>query len=579
MSVAALREIEARLTAPGAPFEIVEEDVFGAPIRVFKERMPSLRALLSASVAHGDAEYLVCDDGRRISYAENLRRVAKLAAALRDQFGVRPGDRVAILAANCPEWIETFWATVSLGATAVGLNGWWVRDEILYGLEDSEPKLLVGDAKRLARIAGAALPRVEGSELRVVEIGPDFDALWNHDRDVALPDAPIAEDDAATILYTSGTTGRPKGAVNTHRGILTMVRLQVFHGVRMMMKAAADAAARGVPLGGGAPASRPCNLINTPLFHVSGLYAGAVTSLANGLKTVWTTGRFDPVRVMQLIEAERVTVWGPMGSMMHRVLSHREFGRHDLSSVTQLGSGGAPLPAELLARMRDAFPNARTSVAIGYGLTESTALATINGSEELVARPDSVGRPLPTIDVEIRDADGKPVPEGAEGEICLRGPLVMREYWRRPRETAETIGPGRWLRTGDVGRLEDGYLYINSRRRDLILRGAENVYPAEIEQALEAHDAVHEAAVVGVDHPELGQEVKAIVVVPEDALRGANAERVLAEELSRWVAGRLAYFKVPAHWEFRSDPLPRNATGKVLKNILTSGALNPFVEE
>ncbi|MBS1105642.1 MAG: acyl-CoA synthetase (AMP-forming)/AMP-acid ligase [Deltaproteobacteria bacterium] len=579
MSVDALREIEARLTAPGGPFEVVEEQVLGEPARVFKERMPSLRALLAASAVHGDAEYLVCDDGRRISYAENLRRVAKLASALRDRYGVRAGDRVAILAANCPEWIETFWATVSLGAIAVGLNGWWVRDEILHGLEDSEPTLLVGDARRLARISGAALPRVEGAELRVLEIGPDFDALWNHGGDVALPEAPIAEDDAATILYTSGTTGRPKGAVNTHRGILSMVRLQVFHGVRLMMKAAADAAARGVSRDGVGAAGRPCNMVNAPLFHVSGLYAGAVTSLANGLKTVWTTGRFDPVRVMQLIEAERVTAWGPMGSMMNRVLCHPEFGRHDLSSVTHLGSGGAPLPGELFARMREAFPNARTSVAIGYGLTESTALATINGGEELLARPDSVGRPLPTIDVEIRDADGKPLPEGAEGEICLRGPLVMREYWRRPRETTEAIGPGRWLRTGDVGRLEDGYLYINSRRRDLILRGAENVYPAEVEQALEAHDAVHEAAVVGVDHPELGQEVKAIVVVAETSLHGAAAQRMLAEELSRWVAGRLAYFKVPAHWEFRSAPLPRNATGKVLKNVLTSGALNPFVEE
>lgn len=578
MSVAALREIEARLTAAGAPFEVALEDVLGVPTRVFKERVPSLRALLAASAAHGDAEYLVCDDGRRISYAQNLRRVANLAAALRDRFGVLPGDRVAILAANCPEWIQTFWATVSLGAIAVGLNGWWVRDEILYGLADSEPKLLVGDAKRLARIAGAALPNVDGSEVRVVEIGRDFDALWSHDRDVALPDAPIAEDDAATILYTSGTTGRPKGAVNTHRGILAMVRLQVFHGVRLMMKGAADAAARGESLGGGAM-TRPCNLINTPLFHVSGLYAGAVTSLANGLKTVWTTGRFDPERVMQLIETERVTAWGPMGTMMYRVLTHPEFSRHDLSTVTQLGSGGAPLPAELFARMREGFPNARSSVAIGYGLTESTALATINGSEELLARPDSVGRPLPTIDVEIRDADGNPVAEGSEGEIHMRGPLIMREYWRRPKETAETILPGRWLRTGDIGRLQDGYLYINSRRRDLILRGAENVYPAEIEQALEAHEAVREAAVVGVDHPELGQEVKAIVVVGEELLRGANAERALAEALSRWVADRLAYFKVPAHWEFRSEPLPRNATGKVLKNVLTSGAVNPFVEE
>lgn len=579
MTARALREIEARLTAPGAPFEVVTEEVFGEPTRVFKERMPSLRALLAASAAHGDAEYLVCDDGRRISYAEHFRRVAKLAAALRDRYGVRPGDRVAILAANCPEWIQTFWATVSLGAVVVGLNGWWVRDEILYGLEDSEPTLLVGDARRLARIAGAALPRVEGAAIRVVEMGRDFDALWNHDRDVALPDTPVAEDDAATILYTSGTTGRPKGAVTTHRGILTMVRIQTFHGMRLTMRAAADAAARGVSLGGGAPVSRPCNLINAPLFHVSGLYAGAVTSLANGLKTVWMTGRFDPVRVMQMIEAERVTAWGPMGSMMHRVLSHPEFGRHDLSSVTHLGSGGAPLPAKLFARMREAFPNARASIGIGYGLTESTALATINAGEELLARPDSVGRALPTIDIEIRDADGKSVPEGAEGEVYLRGPLVMREYWRRPRETAEMIGPGRWLRTGDIGRLVDDYLYINSRRRDLILRGAENVYPAEIEQALETHDVVREAAVVGVAHPELGQEVKAIVVVAEALLRGVDAERALAEELSRWVAGRLAYFKVPAHWEFRRDPLPRNATGKVLKSVLTTGADNPFVEE
>ena len=201
---------------------------------------------------------------------------------------MRPGDRVAILAANCPEWIQTFWATVSLGAICVGLNGWWVRDEILYGLADCEPAVLIGDAKRLARIEGAPLA------IARVEIGPAFDALWDRDRDVALPDAPIDEDDPATILYTSGTTGRPKGAVNTHRGILAMVRLQVFHGMRLFLKAAAEAAARGEQLGGGAAPSRPCNLINTPLFHVSGLYAGAVTSLANGLKTVWTTGRFDP---------------------------------------------------------------------------------------------------------------------------------------------------------------------------------------------------------------------------------------------------------------------------------------------
>jgi len=559
----ALRDIELRLTGPGGPFEIVEEPVLGESMRVFRERPRSLRALLEGSAAHGANEYLVCDDGRRFTYAEHLRLVASVARALRERFGVGPGDRVAILAANCPEWIIAFWATTSLGAIAVGLNGWWVRDEIRYGLADCEPKLLIGDRKRLARIEG------ERHGIAVVEVESQFGALADFDRAAALPDAPIDEDAAATILYTSGTTGRPKGAVNTHRGIVALTRLQLFHGARLMLKAVADAAARGESL----PArAKPASLINTPLFHVSGLYAGAVTSLATGLRTVWTTGRFDPLHVMQLIERERVTAWGPMGTMLHRVLSHPDFGRFDLSSVVQIGSGGAPLPAALFARMREAFPNARGSFGVGYGLTESTALATLNFGEELEARPESVGRALPTIEVEIRDAEGKPLPEGMEGEIALRGPLVMKEYWRRPRETAEVLAPGRWLRTGDIGRLEDGYLYVNSRRRDLILRGGENVYPAEIEQCLESHPEIREAAVVGVEHAELGQEVKAIVV-PAD---GASLD---FEALRRFVAERLAYFKVPAHWELRREPLPRNATGKVLKNVLTAGATNPYLEE
>ena len=557
----ALHEIESRLTAPGGPFEIVHERVLGEPTAVFRERPRSLRALLTGSSALGDAEYLVCDDGRRICYSEHLRLVASVARGLRERFGVGPGDRVAILAANSPEWILAFWAATSLGAIAVGLNGWWVRDEILYGLDDCEPRLLIGDRRRLARIAGERL------RFPVVEIESQFESLASFDPAAPLPDEPIDEDAPATILYTSGTTGRPKGAVNTHRGIVALTRIQIFHGLRMLLLAAA----RGVPAD--APKPPPtCNLVTTPLFHVSGLYAGAVTSLATGIKTVWTTGRFDPAHVMALIERERVTAWGPMGTMAHRLLGHPDLPRHDLSSIHQIGSGGAPIPPALLERMREAFPNARRSMGIGYGLTESTALATLNFGEDLEARPDSVGRALPTIEVEIRDADGKPLPEGEEGEIALRGPLVMKEYWRRPRETAEVLAPGRWLRTGDVGRLEDGFLYVNSRRRDLILRGGENVYPAEIEHCLESHPEVREVAVVGVEHPELGQEVKAIVV-PAD---GASLD---FEALRRFVAERLAYFKVPAHWELRREPLPRNATGKVLKNVLTAGATNPFLEE
>jgi acyl-CoA synthetase (AMP-forming)/AMP-acid ligase II len=553
------REIEAQLTGPGAPFEIVLEPVLGELTPVFKQRARSLRELLVASTAHGDAEYMICGD-LRLSFVQHARVVASVAKAFSERFGIRKGDRVAILAANCPEWIASFWAALSLGAIPVGLNGWWAGDEIRFGLEDSDPALLIGDHKRLARIAGTPL------RMPVVEIEQDFAKLWSYDPDAALPEVPIDEDDPATILYTSGTTGRPKGAVNTHRNIIALHRVQTFHGLRQIMLSPPS------PQATPALSPRNCMLVNTPLFHVSGLYAGAVTLLASGVKTVWATGRFDPVKVLELIERERVTNWGPMGTMIHRVLNHPELGKYDVSSLRNLGSGGAPLSRELQQRMRETFPSIRSKIGIGYGLTESTALACINADAELEAHPDSVGRALPTVSIEIRDADGRVLSEGQEGEIHLRGPMIMKEYWRNPAATAQAIGPGRWLRTGDIGRLVDGRLYIESRKRDLILRGGENVYPAEIEMCLEAHPDVREAAVLGVEHAELGQEVKAIVV-PVD---GRSPD---TEELARFVAGRLAYFKVPSHWELRREPLPRNATGKVLKNVLSGDTENAFVDE
>jgi acyl-CoA synthetase (AMP-forming)/AMP-acid ligase II len=291
-----------------------------------------------------------------------------------------------------------------------------------------------------------------------------------------------------------------------------------------------------------------------------------------GAKTVWRRGRFDPVDVMRLIERERVTTWGPMGAMVYRVVHHPEVGRYDLSSVVNVGSGGSPMSAELQNDIRSTFENARRSVALGYGLTESGALATLNPGEELEKHSDSAGRPLPTVALEIRDAEGKVLPEGDEGEIFIRSPLVMLEYWRDPEATAEVIRPGRWLATGDIGRIEEGRLYVDSRARDLILRGSENIYPAEIEQRVEAHPSVAECAVVGVEHEELGQEVKAIVVP-------APGRTVDLDELRRFVAETLAPFKVPAHWVLSTEPLPRNAAGKVLKHVLVGAAENPFVEE
>jgi acyl-CoA synthetase (AMP-forming)/AMP-acid ligase II len=547
----ALAAAEAELLAPGGLFETEVVEVAGRPMAVFRNRMRSLREALAASAGHGDAPYVTFTDGERrrtLTFAEHHRAVAAVAAALAERHGVGPGDRVAILAANCPEWIVTFWAATSLGAIAVGCNGWWVGPEIRHALADCDPALLVADRARLARLDGdAGVPTV------VVE--DDFAALVSHAPGAALPDTPIGEDDPALILYTSGTTGRPKGAVNTHRNVIAAVGLSFFHGLRMMMS-------------GLTPPSPdpPVQLVTSPLFHVSGLHMAAVAFLVGGVRSVWTTGRFDPVTVMRVIEAERVTHWSFTPTMLHRVVTHPDVGRYDLSSLRSGGGGGAAFSPTLQRRAKEVLPALRTTMGVGYGQTECAALATLNAGEELNRYPTSVGRPLPTVELAIRDPQGRPVPDGVDGEICVRGPMVMPGYWRRPEETAAVLDADGWLRTGDLGHLAGGRLYLAARRFDLILRGGENVYPAEVEQCLEEHPDVAEVAVLGVAHEEWGQEVAAIVVP-------AAGRRPEAAALEAFCRERLAAFKVPTRWEVRDEPLPRNAAGKVMRHVLAGAEL------
>jgi acyl-CoA synthetase (AMP-forming)/AMP-acid ligase II len=556
--VSTVLEVRARLTGPGAPFEIVEETVLGERMRVFKSRPRSLREVLAASAAHGEKEYLV-EGERRIRYADHVRLVASLATALRARYGIGKGDRVAILAENRIEWPLSFWATMSLGGIVASLNGWWTADEIAYGIEDSAPKLLIADRKRLARAGRLDVP--------VLEIESEFEALLREA--AALPDDPIAEDDPAVILYTSGTTGRPKGALASQRSIIGFIQTTTLSGAESVL---ADVMAGRAKMPD--PVNRPQTvfLATSPMFHLSGLYGNIVLQLSMGGKLVIRPGRFEPEALLQLIEKERVTAWAALGSMGPRVATHPSLEKYDRSSVENVGFGGAPTTEAVQELMRRAFPNARSNLGIGYGSSESiSTAATIRGSEYDL-HPTSTGRPVATVEVEIRDPEGKPVPEGVEGEIHIRSPYVMLGYWNQPAATRETIKPGRWLATGDIGRLEGGLLYINSRARDMILKNAENVYPTEIENRLEKHPAVREAAVYGVDHPEWGQEVKA-VIVPEP---GAEPDPA---ELARWCGETLAAYKVPTQWEIRREPLPRNPSGKILKNVLAGQAASAFVED
>ena len=567
MSIA---EADAVLTGPGGFFEIVNETVGGIEMGVVASPHRNLRDLLAASVNHGGdatARYYLFDDGRSATFAENIDHAAAVAAGLADRYGVTSGDRVGLLGANQPGWIQGFWGTVSAGAIAVAMNGWWKGDEIRYGIELTQPKVLIADRRRLERLDGdPGVPVILMDGAASSDDGAvTVDSLVDAYRGSPLPDCEIAIDDPAAILFTSGTTGRPRGAIQTQRNFFAYLSCAFMIGARQFLRFGAGSMHVGGP-----------TLACSPLFHVSGLHACAVMAVGAGFNHLWTTGRYDAEKILSLTEQHGIARWSGVTTQVWRLVEHPRLRDYDVSSVTSIGGGGSTWSPELQEICRTALPHARTTVTIGYGLTESSGLATSAADDVLEAHPDSVGYPLPTVSVHITDDDSAELPDGEIGNICLSGPMVTPGYWNDPEATAATIRDG-WLRTGDYGYRRDGLLFLVSRRSDLIIRGGENIYPTEIEQRLDAHPAVAESAVFGVDHRELGQEVKAVVVI--DSPDGGPPDDAMAEELQAWVAEALADVKVPAHWELRTEPLPRNATGKVLKRVVQGAADYDFIEE
>ena len=545
------------LLAPGAPFEMADEDVLGEVMQVFVQRARSLRQLLEQAGRFGDSDYAVFHNGgrrRALTFADHERRVASVAAALADR-GVGAGDRVAILAANCPEWIITFWATVSLGAVAVACNGWWTRDEIVHALAHTTPALLVADAKRLARLDGA------DPGMPVVVIEEDFVDLEGFAPDAALPDIPIDEDQPALLQFTSGTTGRSKAAVLSHRSVVAFVQVVTFLG-------AAQAASVGLPSTG---PSRP-RLAVFPMFHISGLQSASITPMATGAGNVWPMGRFDPATVIRLTTEEGIYAWNGTATHVFRLLQDPMIETLDVSLVQNVAIGGSATTPELVRATEERFPHLVDTFTSGYGLTESGGMVSHAGNAMLQANADSVGMAMPTVGVRIVDEDGVEVPDGENGSICVRSPLVMLGYWEDVEATDQAFLPGRWLRTGDYGRLQGGELFLASRLRDLILRGGENVYPIEVEARLEQHPAVAECAVYGVDHETLGQEVKAVVVLVDGASLDLVGARAFCGE-------KLADYKLPEYLEVWAGPLPRNAGGKVVKAVLRGEVTQAFFEE
>jgi long-chain acyl-CoA synthetase len=548
-------ETHAALTAAPSMFEMEEADVFGTRLRVWKHAPTSLPVILEASRARGDVPFIVYED-ETLTFEQHFRAAAHLATILVDRYGIEKGDRVAIGMRNFPEWSIAFWAAAAAGAVVVPLNAWWTASELEYGLRDSGAKVVFVDAERRERLAdtlpGLGITPVvarapAGTGTAAAERWEEV--LGAVPADAELPAVALEPEDAATIFYTSGTTGRPKGALGTHRNICGNLISLGFAARRAQMRAGKEPA----PTTG-----QNVYLLSVPFFHATGCHSILVANLAAGGKLV-LMHKWDAERALELIERERVTTFGGVPAMVWQVLQSPSFESRDISSVQSIGYGGAPAAPELVRRIDQLFPGRTPSN--GYGLTETSSVTTMNAGVDYRRKPDSVGVPVPVVDVRVVDTDGNDVPLGAVGELWIQGPNVVKGYWGLPAETEQTFGAG-WLKSGDLARVDDeGFVYIVDRAKDMVIRGGENVYCTEVEAVLFEHPDVIDVAVIGVPHPVLGEEVGAVVV-----LRAGST--VSADGLRAHVGEQLAGFKVPAHVFFRTDPLPRNPAGKVLKREL-----------
>ncbi|MEU4833044.1 class I adenylate-forming enzyme family protein [Streptosporangium sp. NPDC023615] len=546
--------VQAQLTGPGQLFELEEVTSHGGTVKTWKHAPKDFRALLEISRLHGDKVFLTYED-EHITYEEHYRRASTLARRLAEEYGVAKGDRVAIAMRNYPEWVVSFSAVLAAGAIAVPLNAWWTPQELEYGLTDSGAKVLIADAERASGVAGVA-PALIVTRGEVPEGARSFaDVLGEVAPDATPPPVELSPEDPATIFYTSGTTGRPKGALGSHRNLGQSPMTVAYGMYRVMLRAGADP--------GAAAGQRRVTLLTVPLFHVTGCFAVMTTTMFTGGGLVLMY-KWDAGRALELIERERITGLTGVPTNVWQLLSHPDLEKYDVSSLSALGYGGAPAPPKLLERITEQLPSRAPSN--GYGMTETTALAISNAGADYLAKPDSIGLPMAVVEVKIADPLGAELPPGAVGELCVRGPNVILGYWNRPEATAETFVDG-WLHTGDLARMdEEGFVFIVDRAKDMVIRGGENVYCAEVEAALFEHPAVQDAAVIGIPHDELGEEVGAVVRLSSPVAPG---------ELQAFLRERIAPFKVPVRFWVRETELPRNPGGKILKTSLRREVLGP----
>jgi long-chain acyl-CoA synthetase len=547
-----LREAHECLTAPGQAFETIDVTVRGVPMRAWKHVPATAAEAFARARVHGRREFLVHGQ-ERVTYEGFARASLKLAGLLTAQ-GLQKGDRVALVMRNLPEWPVVFMGALLAGAIVVPLNAWWSGTELAYGILDCGARFVFADAERLARLKDLP-PFVEklfvtraANPLPGVTVLEDVIGAPSHWQDLPetpMPDMALSPEDDATIFYTSGTTGAPKGALGTHRSLTTNIFATPFSNARNRLRRGEVATEAN---------GQRITLIAVPFFHVIGSLSILLPNMAAGGKLVLMR-KFDAREALDLIARERVTVTGGVPAVALSLLE--EAGGHDTSSLQLVTYGGAPSPSSLPWRVRDqlgAMPGQ------GWGMTETSATCTTHSGEDYLHRPSSCGPALPVSRVKILK-DGKEQPAGVAGELWASGPNIVKGYWNRPEATAEVFRDG-WVKTGDLAMLdEEGFCTILDREHDMLIRGGENIYCAEVENVLTQHPAVADAALVGLPHPVLGE-------VPAALVQMRTGAELSEQALQAFAAQRLAAFKVPVKVHVSHQALPRNEGGKLVKSAL-----------
>jgi acyl-CoA synthetase (AMP-forming)/AMP-acid ligase II len=539
-------QVLARVTGPGGTVEIGRDEQGRA---IAAKLPPTVAGLLRAFCAiHASAEAVVAGD-ERLTFADVDRISERLAHGLAAR-GIAKGDRVGIMMRNCPAWVVVYMAVLKAGGVATLLNGWWQAHEAEHAITLTEPKLIIADAARASRIAEhcpgrslVSLPIELPVEEAIAELLADAGAA------PALPE--VGPEDDATILFTSGSTGESKGALSTHRAVTTGTYAYTSGLVVLRELLTQD---------GKAPTAQPRTLLTVPLFHVTGEVPVMLNSFVIG-RCLVLMPKWDATEALRLIEKEKITYFVGVPTMSLELLNHPDRDKYDLSSMTDITAGGAPRPVSHVERLRTEFPHAQP--ALGYGLTETNAAGCANYWGNYIAKPASTGRAQkPIIELAILGAGDRPLSTGEVGEIAIRSAANIKGYWRNPEATEAAFTRDGYLRTGDMGYLdEDGYLFIVDRKKEIIIRGGENISAAEVEAECYACPAVAEAAVFGAPDERLGEVPMAIIHVK-------TGEAMGEADLRRFLDGRIAKFKIPERIIFSDEPLPRLGTGKIDRRAL-----------